>query len=140
MNGNLSPLFGSDTLSGMSVLGLAHVGDCVYELMARTSLCRSGALTHRALHASTVEMVCAGAQAEASRMLLPCLTAEERGVFMRGRNAKPHHIPKNANPAEYSLATALEALFGYLYLSGRQERLEELFGAVLSGKTGAESC
>lgn len=111
---------------GMSSLALAHVGDAVYELLVRTRL---AALIRTAgkLHAATVRLVCAPAQAIAAQAVLPELSQQERAVFMRARNTQPHHVPHGATLAQYTLATALEALFGYLYLEGESARIETLF-------------
>ena len=117
-------------LQQLSMLALAHVGDGVYELMVRTRLCTLGLATAKTLHRETVNRVRAPAQAQAAEILLPLMTEEEQDVYRRGRNAKVNAIPKGADPKEYHAATALEALFGYLYLSGRNERLEELFQSI----------
>ena len=63
--------------------------------------------------------------------ILPLLSEEEMGVFRRGRNANVHNIPRNASRSDYQKATALEALFGYLYLQNKQERINELFDQML---------
>ena len=115
----------------ISSLGLAHVGDAVYELMVRTYLVASGKETNRSLHRATVALVSAGAQARAAERVLPLLEEEELDVFRRGRNAKVRAIPKAATHDQYHTATALEALFGYLYLRGRMERLNELFATAM---------
>ncbi len=119
-------------LQGMSSLALAHIGDAVYELMARTYLASRGRETNHGLHAATVRLVAAPAQAAAARRLEPEFTQEEREVFRRGRNAKTHAIPHGATFSEYHTATALEALFGYLYLRGRRDRLNALFSMIIT--------
>lgn len=111
---------------GMSSLALAHIGDAVYELLVRARLC-TAQHTAKKLHASTVRLVCAPAQALAAQAVLPSLSENEKTVFMRARNAQVSHVPKGASGMQYSLATALEALFGYLYLQGESERIEQLF-------------
>jgi ribonuclease-3 family protein len=83
------------------------------------------------LHRATVAMVKAPAQAEAVKNLLPHLTERELAVYRRGRNANVHQIPKNAKRGEYAQATALEALFGWLYLQGEKERINELFACIV---------
>ena len=108
-------------------LSLALVGDGVYELMCRTHLCAGGDRKLLNLHRDTVEMVKAPAQARFAEKLLPHLTEEETAVFKRGRNAHGIAIPKSASASQYRRATGMEALFGYLYLEGREERLAELF-------------
>ena len=111
---------------GMSSLALAHVGDAVYELMVRTRLC-AVLRTAGQLHRETVRLVCAPAQANAAQAVIPLLSEDEHAVFMRARNSHTHHVPQGATGAQYQLATALEALFGYLYLNGENERIERLF-------------
>ena len=118
-------------LCGIPPLGLAHVGDAVYEILVRTRLLTGGLTTGAHLHKDTIAIVCAPAQAKAADKLLPHLTEEEEGYYRRGRNATVKNIPKNATHAQYSRATGLEALFGALYLLGRQERLLELFDLAM---------
>ena len=111
----------------MSALALAHMGDAVYEILARREVCRSGKLTAGELHRQTIRYVSAPAQARAAEKIRPHLTGEEAAVYRRGRNAHVHMIPKNATHREYAMATGLECLFGYLYLSGQTGRINELF-------------
>ncbi len=121
----------SAQLGSISNLGLAYVGDGVYELMVRTYLCRQGKATNKGLHKAAVKYVAAPAQAAAVKAILPLLTQEEGDVFRRGRNASPHTVPQHASREEYAAATALEALFGWLYLQGNTARLNELFGVMM---------
>ena len=112
----------------MSVLSLAHLGDAVFELLARSSLCAHSGERVGDLHRRTVALVSAGAQARRMEKILPLLTERELGWYKRGRNAHPHHtVPKNASPAEYAMATGLECLFGVLFLTGETARANELF-------------
>ena len=120
-----------DQLRGISSIGLAHLGDAVYELLVRTWLCAHGKATGKGLHRATIELVCAPKQAEFSEKILPLLTEEEQAVFKRGRNANVHSIPQHASRAQYQQATALEALLGWLYLNGRRERINELFNIMM---------
>ena len=122
-----------EDVNRISVLGLAHIGDGVYELLVRSMLCAGGHQAIRDLHQTTVRYVNAPAQARATERLLPLLSEEESAVFRRGRNAKVHGIPARASVAEYHTATGLEALFGWLYLLGRTERISELFAAAMEG-------
>ena len=122
-----------DEIRAISSIGLAHLGDAVYELLVRTYLCAHGKATGKGLHRATVELVRAPAQADAAEKILPLLTEEEQAVFRRGRNANVQSIPKNASRAQYQQATALEALIGWLYLRGEKARIEELF-AVMMGE------
>ncbi|MBE6919073.1 MAG: ribonuclease III [Ruminococcaceae bacterium] len=120
-----------DEIRAISSIGLAHLGDAVYELLVRTYLCAHGKATGKGLHRATVELVRAPAQAEAAEKILPVLTEEEQAVFRRGRNANVHSIPQHASRSEYQQATALEALFGWLYLRGEKARIEELFARIM---------
>lgn len=120
-----------EALRAVPTLTLAHVGDGVYELLARTQVVREGACRVEDAHSRTVELVRAQAQAKAAAALAPLLNEWENAVFHRGRNAHPHTLPRHCTPREYALATGLEALFGALYLSGKHERLSELWTAVL---------
>lgn len=114
----------------LSPLTLAFVGDGVFELFVRERLVCAGNCPVNALHQKSVRQVCCGAQAQALQNILPLLTQEETDILKRGRNAHTGHVPKNASPADYHAATALEALFGYLYLCGSIDRLRELFQAI----------
>ncbi len=114
----------------MSPLNLAFVGDGVYGLLVREHLTAAGNMPVNRLHRSAVELVCASAQSDAIELLLPLLTEEEEAVYKRGRNAHSASVPRHADPAQYRRATGLEALFGYLYLMGQEQRLRELFAVV----------
>ena len=118
-------------ISAVSNLGLAHIGDCVYELLARSYIVAHGGVTNQRMHDLTVALVCAASQARAMETLLPLLTEEELAVYRRGRNARVNSMPKNAEPGDYHAATGLECLFGWLYLGAKHERINELFAAVL---------
>ena len=120
-----------DQIRGISSIGLAHMGDAVYELLVRTWLCAHGKATGKGLHRATVALVCAPKQAELAQRILPLLTEEEQAVFRRGRNANVHSIPAHASRAQYQQATALEALLGWLHLSGRHDRVEQLFAVMM---------
>ena len=114
-------------IDAISNLGLAHMGDCVYEMLCRAYLCASGHKTVAQLHGDTINMVKASAQAQFVDKLLPMLTEEEVAYYRRGKNSHVHAVPKSCTPAEYAKATGLEALFGALYLAGQTDRLNELF-------------
>ena len=116
------------------MLGLAHIGDAVYELLIRTMLCSRGHSQVTQLHNLTVSYVKAPAQARAMEAILPLLSEEETAVYKRGRNAHVHSVPHNAAVVEYHMATGLEALFGWLYLLGRQERIQELFLVIMEAQ------
>ena len=120
-----------DEIRAISSIGLAHLGDAVYELLVRTYLCVHGKATGKGLHRATIALVCAQSQSRFADLLLPSLTEEETAVFKRGRNANVHTIPHSADRVEYQKATGLEALFGYLYLQNRHERINELFDLMM---------
>ena len=123
-------------IDAISNLGLAHIGDGVFELLCRSFLCASGKKTVEQLHSQTIAMVRATAQAKFVEALLPMLTEEELAYYRRGKNSHVHAVPKGATPMEYSKATGLEALFGALYLAGETGRLNELFFAAISTPEG----
>ena len=118
-------------IDAISNLGLAHIGDGVYELLCRSYLCAKGGRTVSRLHQETVQLVKAPAQAKFAEVLLPYLTEEELAYYRRGKNAHVHAVPKGATPAEYAKATGLETLFGALYLAGQTGRLNELFHLII---------
>ena len=129
----LHPKLDDAAIARMTSLALAHVGDAVYEVLVRSFLACGGTQTAKNLHSRTVELVRASAQAEAVQRILPLLDEAEQDVFRHGRNAKPKTVPKSASVAEYAHATALETLFGWLYLKQRYERINELFGVIAAG-------
>ena len=120
-------------VNAITNLGLAHIGDGVYELMCRSYLCTRGDKTVLKLHKDTVNMVKAPTQAKYADKLKPHLTEEELAFFRRGKNSHTHAAPKSATPQEYAKATGLETLFGALYLLGRTDRLNELFSICIEG-------
>ncbi len=122
-------------IDAISNLGLAHIGDGVFELLCRGYLCEHGFKTVLDLHKKTVAMVNAPAQAEFVDKLLPLLNEEELSYYRRGKNAHVHAVPKGATPAQYAKATGLEALFGALYLAGKTERINALFRSVMEEET-----
>ena len=119
-------------IDAISNLGLAHMGDGVWELLCRSYLCSKGEKTVAQLHRDTIALVKAPAQAEFAEKLLPLLTEQEAAYYRRGKNSHVHAVPKGATPAQYAKATGLEALFGALYLAGQTERLNELFHAAIA--------
>ena len=118
-------------IKAISNLGLAHIGDGVFELLCRSYLCAKGGKNVGNLHRDTINMVKATSQAKHMDKLLPYLTEEELAYYRRGKNSHVHAVPKSASPAEYAKATGLEALFGALYLSGQTVRLNELFHIII---------
>jgi ribonuclease-3 family protein len=123
-------------IDAISNLGLAHMGDCVFEILCRGYLCAKGGKNVGQLHKDTIHMVKATSQAKFVEKLLPLLTEEELSYYRRGKNAHVHAVPKSATPAEYAKATGLETLFGALYLMGKTDRLNELFKTVMEDEHG----
>ena len=128
--GDFAPALNPAQIGALSTLALAHIGDSVYELMMRTALAASGTTAAHDLHRETVRRVNAPAQAKAAAHILNALTDEEQAVFKRGRNAKVNSVPQHADVSEYHTATALETLFGWLWLQGKTARLRELFSMI----------
>ena len=115
-----------DQARQLSPLQLAFVGDSVHALLVRARLIQQN-LKVRDMHLAANRAVNAVSQARTSQFILPLLTEEEADIFRRGRNAHPHHsAPKSASTGEYAGATGLEALLGYLFLTGQDERIAEL--------------
>ena len=118
-------------INAISNLGLAHMGDCVFEILCRAYLCARGGKNVGNLHRDTINMVKASSQAVFADKLLPHLNEEELAWYRRGKNSHVHAVPKSCTPAEYAKATGLEALFGALYLLGETDRINELFVTVM---------
>ena len=127
-----------ETVLNISSLGLAHLGDSVFEIMVRSWLCLQGKAKVKDLHRATVKYVAAPAQAERFTRIEPILTEQEHDVFRRGRNTAPHSVPKAATRGQYQTATGLEALFGWLYLQGQTNRLNELFDIMMADETAVK--
>lgn len=121
-------------IRSFSPLTLAYIGDCVYELVIRTVVVERGNRQTQKLHQESASFSRAATQSRIYEALLPETTEEEADILRRGKNAHFHTKAKNATPGEYRKATALEALIGYLYLTGRMERVLELLRA------GFEKC
>ena len=118
-------------IDAISNLGLAHIGDSVFEILCRAYLCARGNKTVDRLHRDTINMVKATSQAKFAETMLPLLSEEELAYYRRGKNAHVHAVPKSATPAQYAKATGVEALFGYLFLSGQKDRANEIFNLVM---------
>ena len=114
---------------------LAFVGDAVYGLYVRTYLSEVNRPSGE-LHKLSVKLVNATAQAEAFKLIEPVLSEKELSVFKRGRNFHTGNTPKNSTGGEYHLATGLETLFGFLYLSNQNDRTKELFNLIWQNKMG----
>ena len=118
-------------VSLMNVLQLAYVGDAVWEIAVRNYLIRRGYNLHH-LHSECIRRVNAHAQAEFAETVESMLTEEEADLMRRGRNAHSHHpVPKNQDPEDYSKATAFEALLGFHYLTGHEERLCQIITLLI---------
>ena len=117
---------GEVDLKTLSPLTLAFVGDCIYDLILRTVIVERHNASPNQLHREKSRLAKAPAQAEMAEVLQEHLTQEELAVYRRGRNAKSHTTAKNASVLDYRKATGLEALYGWLYLSGQEERLLQL--------------
>ena len=119
----------------MSPLVLAYIGDTVYDLYVRTQLLLTCDATAHGLHVMATKRVCAKAQAEAVQRILSALTEDEQYIFRRGRNSHMGTVPKHAQMSDYRAATGLEALLGYLYRKGEDDRLNELMGQMFTPDT-----
>lgn len=122
----------------LSPVTLAYIGDTVYDLYVRRFLVSRRAGRIEAMHKAASGIVNARAQAQAARMLESSLTEREAEIYRAGCNAKSTP-PKNMSRGDYSLATGLEAVLGYLYLTGREARAEALLSAVIDHFLGGEN-
>ena len=111
----------------LSPLTLAFIGDAVYELLVRERIVQEGNMPVNAMHNKTVAKVKASAQSEVFEKLLPYLSEDQTAILKRGRNAHSNTSPKHAELSDYRRATGVEALYGYLYLKGEKQRIEEIF-------------
>lgn len=122
----------SKPIGEISTAALAYLGDCVLELLVRKTLVSAGVSSAKNLNAASLLFVKAEAQAIAMQNILPCLSDEENAAYRRGRNIGHTNTPRSATVGQYRMATGMEALFGYLHLLGREERIEELFALAYS--------
>jgi ribonuclease-3 family protein len=125
-----SPELSDKELAQISPLVMAYVGDAVYELAVRSRKIMDRTRKIRDIHQEVVGLVNAEKQAQFLRKIEDSLTEEEIAVVKRGRNAKTHSVPRHAITADYRWSTGLEALFGYLYLKGDEERLREILEMI----------
>ena len=141
MEESIRTCFGLDCkdVRSYSPLTLAYIGDGVYELVIRTVVVVKGNRPPKQLHRTSSELVKAQTQAQMIEILKPILTEEEAAVYRRGRNANPSSMAKHASMNEYRKATGFEALMGYLYLSGQEERICELVKLGLEGLKADET-
>ena len=115
-------------------LTLAFFGDSVYEVYVREQIVKLGTMPVDKLHKKAVQYVNAGFQSYASDIIAELLTEEETELFKRGRNATGNNVPRSSNPKDYRRATGMEALFGYLYLTGQNDRIKELFEKIYTSE------
>lgn len=120
----------TEEVNTMSPLNWAYIGDNVFELYIRMKLINNTRLKPHNLHIEAVKHVKASSQARLLKEIEPKLTEEEKEIVRRGRNTENHHLPKNCNVQDYMYSTAFEALIGYLYLTGKNNRLKEIFSKV----------
>ncbi len=116
--------------SQMPPLTLAYIGDCIFDLYVRAKYVLNCAKNAGRLHSMSIRLVNAKAQAEFAHLWMERFTEQEKEIFMRGRNAKSPSAPKNMSIADYKYATAIEAVVGYLYLTGQAERVNEMLGTL----------
>lgn len=117
-----------------SALNLAYIGDAVFEIFARSKVVMEHNTTVNNMNKYTKEYVKATSQSKMYRKALDIVTEEELNILKRGRNAKSHTTAKNASISDYRHATGIEALFGYLYLQGNIQRLNEIFEYIIQGE------
>lgn len=115
-----------------SPLSLAFLGDSVYDTLVREHLLRKANMPVSKLHSIKIKLVCAEFQSKAYELVMDVLSDKEIAILKRGRNATGNTVPKHADASEYRRATALECLLGYLYLIGKNERIDELFDLIIN--------
>jgi len=119
--------------SMMNGLQLAFMGDAVWSVIVREELIARKYNVHH-MHTESIRFVSAKSQAAALERITPVLSGPEAEIVRRGRNAHSHHpVPKHQNPEDYAAATGFEALIGYLYLTGKEDRVLELAGMIIGG-------
>ena len=119
------------TIQSMPTLNLAFIGDGVYDLLVREYLVKNSSAHVGELNQRKVKMVNCKSQADFVKVILPELTEEEEEVYKRGRNTKVHSASKHSTLSDYHAATGMEALFGWLYLKGSHDRINELFTLII---------
>ena len=118
-----------------SPLSLAFLGDSVYDTLVREHLLRKANMPVAKLHSAKIKLVCAEFQSAAYDVVADMLDEHELAVLKRGRNATGNTVPKHAEAAQYRRATAIESLFGYLFLIGKNERITQIFDVIISRET-----
>lgn len=127
-------IYSREELKNAAPLALSFVGDAVHTLFVRERVFGESPYKNGELHKLAGNVCCAPDQARKAKILMPLLTEEELFVFKKGKNAHVNSVPKHSSLTEYKLATALEAVAGYLFLSGQDERLNELMKAIYEEK------
>ena len=122
-----------------SPLSLAFLGDSVYDTLVREHLLMKANMPVSKLHSAKIKLVCAEYQSDAYEKVAEQLSERELAVLKRGRNATGNTVPKHADALQYRRATAIESLFGFLYITGRSERVRELFALMISDEEEAEN-
>ncbi|MBQ3856970.1 MAG: ribonuclease III [Ruminococcus sp.] len=122
-----------------SPLSLAFLGDSVYDTLVREHLLMKANMPVSKLHSAKIKLVCAEFQSDAYEKVAEQLSERELAVLKRGRNATGNTVPKHADAVQYRRATAIESLFGFLYITGRTERVRELFALIISDGEEAEN-
>ena len=122
----------------LSPLTLAYIGDCVYELVVRTIVVGTAERTVNTMHKHTCRYVNAAAQRTILESVAEQLTEQEQSVVRRGRNAKSHSVAKNASVSDYRYATGFEALCGYWYLTGQNDRMFTLITEAMKAFDGED--
>ena len=117
----------SKAIGEISTAALAYLGDSVLEVCVREMLVKKGVSSAKNLKSVALRFVKAEAQADAIMKILPILTEEENAAYRRGRNIGHTNVPKSATVGQYRMATGFEALFGYLWLTDKKDRINELF-------------
>ena len=117
-----------------SPLTLAFLGDSVYDTLVREHLLRRANMPVAKLHTAKIKLVCAEFQSKTYDLVAEKLSDHELAVLKRGRNATGNTVPKHADAVEYRRATAVESLFGYLYLTGQEQRIKELFAVMMTAE------
>lgn len=117
-------------VSVLNPLVWAFVGDAIFEVYVRSYIVSKGKKNSMDLHKESIKYVKAEAQARVLESIIPILSEEEQNIARRGRNTKTHHVPKNARVIDYRMATAFEALIGYLFLMKRHDRLGEIMDYI----------
>lgn len=122
-----------------SPLSLAFLGDSVYDTLVREHLLMKANMPVSKLHSAKIKLVCAEFQSDAYEKVAEQLSERELAVLKRGRNATGNTVPKHADAVQYRRATAIESLFGFLYITGRSERVRELFALIICDEEEAEN-